>query len=648
MISGAAAFVLLIDRSSIGIAASIGARSTPETRAGAAVAAVAALEEYLTALSESDAKAALEYVDATGQARKLLTDKVLKRSNELAPISEMTVSLETESGRSEYDVTVSVSFQAGEDTVKRTFDVYSYSEDSLYISDGLDHISDTYGYDGLGFQVNGVELEAESYPVFPGSYDFTLANPYFTFDTSKLNVNDPSDEPDEAPEAPEAPESDAETTAAALSVQTTKSDKAAKNAEAEGTLVKIYAKDDTEMLYTMSPKLTPEGEKTFRDLVRGSLNACIADSSLKTACGMDLSGEFQDGIIPTEGTAQRSLIAEGDALLNGLTPVLDYEKPAVVSTYDYLTVDTTIEGELDGQRGKAEVLFGEDPGSPSVDFGHEPRAHPAGRLTDRQDVHLAQILVDDPLGSHSSGQAPERSGPKFEYLVGLVAFREDGHGSAAAKHDEALVGFDIDRGARRHFPDAELEPGPGVDVGRAGTRRTGANLVGGELLKRQLKRERVDDGPGGQPHGGLSVCHVMSLSTAPLEAAELCCRAPFGLAVRLVAGLSRAVCWRVTDAPAVGKLVGLEHKERLGPNDPVLLRQAIVQELRVVRDVAANDLNHHVERPGREHNVARLGQLRELLTHEPGLAHLAFQPDEGEPVEPDPERVGDADDLQRP
>ena len=362
IISGAVAFVLLIGGSIIGIAASIGARSTPETRA------VAAVEEYLTALSESDAKAALEHVDATGQVRKLLTDKVLKRSNELAPISDITVSPETESGRSEYDVTVSVSFQAGEDTVKRTFDVYSYSEDSLYISDGLDHISDTYGYDGLGFQVNGVELEAESYPVFPGSYDFTLANPYFTFDTSKLNVNDPSDEPDETPETPE---SDAETTAAALSVQTTKSDKAAKNAEAEGTLVKIYTEDDTEMLYTMSPKLTPEGEQTFRDLVRESLNACIADTSLKTACGMDLS-EFQDGIIPSEGTAQRSLTAESDALLNELTPVLDYENPAVVSTYDYLTVDTTIEGELDGQRGKAEVLFGGDPGSPSVDFSQDP------------------------------------------------------------------------------------------------------------------------------------------------------------------------------------------------------------------------------------------------------------------------------------
>ncbi|GAA2839252.1 hypothetical protein GCM10010471_21790 [Leucobacter komagatae] len=363
IISGAVALVLLIGGSIIGVAASIGARSTPETRA------VAAVEEYLTALSESDAEAALEYVDASGQVRKLLTDKVLQRSNELAPISGITVSPETKSGRSEYDVTVSVSFQAGGDTVKRTFDVYSYSEESVRISDGLDLISDTYGYDGLGLQVNGVELEAESYPVFPGSYDFTLANPYFTFDTSKLNANHPSDEP------AEAPETDAETTAAALSIQTAKAEKpvkATQNAEAEGTLIKMYTKDDTEMLFTMSPKLTPEGEQTFRDLVRESLNACIADTSLKTACGMDLSGEFQDGIIPTEGTAHRTLPAESDALLNELTPVLDFENPAVVSTYDYLRVDTTIEGELDGQRGKAEILFGGDPGSPSVDFGQDP------------------------------------------------------------------------------------------------------------------------------------------------------------------------------------------------------------------------------------------------------------------------------------
>lgn len=287
----------------------------PALLRGPSLTASDVVEDYLTALSEGDAETALEYVDPYDYD-ELLTAEVLQASLELGAIDDIEVGEETEgaSGSS----AVPVTFTVGGESVSREFEVYEYS-DEWQIIDGLVLISTLSGFDGLGLTINGAEAPETAY-VFPGTYELALATDAFTF--------------------------------------------------SGGTSVfRIATDDDTEALWDVRPELSESGVETFRSLVSASLEECLAMKTLSTPCGMDVTGIDLSGATPVEDSVTRTLTTEGESALASLEPQVS--SGTVVSSYDSIDVDITLQGEQDGQRNEYEVWWGAYVGTPTVDFGAE-------------------------------------------------------------------------------------------------------------------------------------------------------------------------------------------------------------------------------------------------------------------------------------
>ena len=102
------------------------------------------------------------------------------------------------------------------------------------------------------------------------------------------------------------------------------------------------------------------------------------------------------------------------------------------------------------------------------------------------DVDLADGLADDPGGALTGAQAYDAAGREVDLLAVVV----EGHRPRPGQHDEHLVDLDVGRGAGRHLPHADLDPGDRGERARAG--------LGGT----------VDDGAGverSRGHGGVDV-----------------------------------------------------------------------------------------------------------------------------------------------
>ncbi|WP_460782798.1 nuclear transport factor 2 family protein [Microbacterium tumbae] len=304
LVGGGVALVLII---AAAIIVPIALRG-PQLTAGDVV------ENYLTAISEGDAEAAMEYIDPYGD-EDLLTDEVLKASLELAPISGIEIG---EYDEDRYDSTVPVTFSIGETTVEREFDVYNYDDD-WQISDGVTSVYLPSGFEGLGLTINGVEAPESAY-VFPGTYEFAVDNEAFAF-------------------------------------------------EGGASVFTIADDEDTEELWELTPVLSESGITTFQTLVKDAINECVAMKTLSTPCGWDISDIDLSGATPIEGTVTRTLTADGKSALENLTP--EYYSGTTVTTYDSVDVDMTLEGESGGKRGTYEVWWGGYLGSPVVDFGTE-------------------------------------------------------------------------------------------------------------------------------------------------------------------------------------------------------------------------------------------------------------------------------------
>lgn len=275
-----------------------------------------AVESYLTALSEGDAETALGYVDAY-EADTLLSAEVLQHSNELAPISGITVAEAVETGPEQYRV--DASFTIGDQQVDRSFEVWQY--DDTVIGDGLVRFG-VSAFDGLGPTVNGVEYNGESTSVFPGAYELGLETE--GFEVSGM----------------------------------------------EGPLY-LGESSDADSLYELTPAPTEETVQTFREMVSDSLKECLKSKSVTTDCGMDVSGFSQDGYKAIDGTVERSLKADGKAALKSLEPRANYEHPTLLESSDYIGVDMTLEAKKGSERVQFELLWGGELGRPSVDFSDE-------------------------------------------------------------------------------------------------------------------------------------------------------------------------------------------------------------------------------------------------------------------------------------
>lgn len=308
IIGGAVAVVLIIAAAII----------VPALLRGPAITASDVVEDYLTALSEGDAEAALEYVDTYGDDA-LLTDEVLAASLELGAIDDIEV--EEVSDSDEFETSVPVTFTIGGEEVSREFLVYNYTGDDeeWHIADALISVSGFYGFEGLGLTVNGAEAP-ENAAVFPGTYELALGVEQFAI-------------------------------------------------EGDTATFVVTSDADAEALWDLRPAITEEGAAQFRSLVRASVEECVAMNTLTTPCGLDLTGIDLDGATPVDGTVTRTITAEGQATLDSLTA--EVSSGSIVTSYDSVDVEMTLQGDQGGSRLDFEVLFGGYLNSPTVDFAAE-------------------------------------------------------------------------------------------------------------------------------------------------------------------------------------------------------------------------------------------------------------------------------------
>ncbi|MBS1697528.1 MAG: hypothetical protein JST25_03900 [Actinobacteria bacterium] len=275
------------------------------------VTAADTVTAYLTAVSKGDAKTALGYLESVPD-KALLTDAVLKESGKLGGVHGITVKKGSES---KYTGTVEATFSIGDRTVSTSYAVYKV-KDAWKIADGVTPIS-LSGLSGLDATINGVRTAdiTDAY-VFPGSYAIALDSKYFSIDGDSTFT--------------------------------------------------IASSDDASALYDLRTKLNDAGVTEFRSLVRTAVAACVAMKTLSTPCGMDITGIDLSGANAVEGTVTRTLTADGSAALDALQPESIGSSPTVVSAYDYISVDISLQGD-DGQTYT--VTLGGTLDTPTVDFG---------------------------------------------------------------------------------------------------------------------------------------------------------------------------------------------------------------------------------------------------------------------------------------
>ena len=275
------------------------------------VTAADSVKAYLTAVSKGDAKTALGYLEGVPD-KKLLTDEVLKASDKLGGVSHISVAKGSES---KYSGSVRATFEVGDRSVSTTYEVYKV-KDTWKIANGVTPIS-LDALRGLDATFNGVSADGitDAY-VFPGSYEIELNSKYFSIDGDSTFT--------------------------------------------------IASSDDASELYDVSTKLNDAGVSEFRSLVRSAVESCVALKTLSTPCGMDITGIDLSGATAVEGTVTRTLTADGSAALDTLEPESNGSSPTVVSAYDSIPVDMSLQGS-DGQTYT--VTFGGYLDTPTVDFG---------------------------------------------------------------------------------------------------------------------------------------------------------------------------------------------------------------------------------------------------------------------------------------
>ncbi|MCS5735324.1 hypothetical protein [Herbiconiux daphne] len=285
---------------------------------GASASPSDAVTDYLTALSEGDADAALALLSSAPSDDTLLTDEVLAASVALAPISEIEVLDETV-GNGSGDVTVA--YRLGDTPVQSEFGVLDYDDDGVWqVTGGTSYLS-VSKFDGLGFTVNGQPAEGDEFEVFPGAYQLATTLPNF-----------------------------------ALSGE---------------TVVLATEPFGTVDLQGIDPVLTDAATQQFRALVRSAVDACIASTTLAAGCGLDLPATLDDGTVLTDGTITRSLTADSSTTIDSLEPTLSYDNPTLAQGEFIGGIDVSAQCSQNGETGTCDLLFGPSLGQPSVDMASE-------------------------------------------------------------------------------------------------------------------------------------------------------------------------------------------------------------------------------------------------------------------------------------
>lgn len=274
-----------------------------------------AVQGYLEAVAGGRAEEALGYLYERPEDDALLTDEVLVKANEIAPVTAITVTPPASPDSSE----VTASYQVGDEPARYDFTVIGDEDRGYTIASGVVRASMSR-VDGLDVLVNGVApADPTSFSLFPGGYEVTTTQEYFTIGGGERVVTDPL---------------------------------------------------STESYFDVTPALDGEGTKLFISMVTEAAEKCLASKELEAGCRLDLPEEFEDGTLIVDGTVKRSMPAETRKNLEVLKPVPSYDNPTLVAHEGYLgTVDFTARCKEGKEEFECEALFGAPPfGQPSIDL----------------------------------------------------------------------------------------------------------------------------------------------------------------------------------------------------------------------------------------------------------------------------------------
>ena len=148
-----------------------------------------AVQNYLVALSNSNADEALSYAKEKPADLTFLTNDHLKKSNETAAITDVTVE---ESGTRQPD-TVTAHYKVGEESITASFGVTKI-DDVWKINQVANKVvfESRWVDQGLNVLLNDQTITSTSVYLFPGTYRVRTGNKYVTVGDMAVNVTDPS------------------------------------------------------------------------------------------------------------------------------------------------------------------------------------------------------------------------------------------------------------------------------------------------------------------------------------------------------------------------------------------------------------------------------------------------------------------------
>lgn len=301
------AFVLMVV---VGVVAVVKIESESETASDV-------VEGYLQALSEGNAEQALNHMTEKPSDTSLMTRKVLKKSNKIAPITDINVHERT-SDASRVNAAYRV---GGQMTVAR---FRTKKTDGDYLLDGaytkITLRSVSQG-SNLPVTVNGAEVKNSkgTIYVFPGGYELDTPSKYVDLGSgSEFTVTNP-----------------------------------------ETSRPSVF----------LRPELNAKGQRLFKQKIEKAARACLASKKLKAGCGLDLPKTTRSGSKLREGTVSRDPDSSTSARIKNIQARVDHKDPSVATSQLYLgNVETEVRGtRSDGRTGKIRII-GTRFGKPSVDL----------------------------------------------------------------------------------------------------------------------------------------------------------------------------------------------------------------------------------------------------------------------------------------
>ncbi|HLT62214.1 MAG TPA: hypothetical protein VK020_13520 [Microlunatus sp.] len=155
----------------------------------------AAVQGYLEALAAGRAEAALAYGAEQPADTSLITDEVLKKSKDRAPLTAISVPVGKTPPQGN-TTTVEASYRLGDESVTQEFTLTKVGDDWKLVEAFATVDVSSMKLDGLPMLINGVKTEGDAVALLPGSYQLTTGLDAIGYGDDKFVVKGPADEPD--------------------------------------------------------------------------------------------------------------------------------------------------------------------------------------------------------------------------------------------------------------------------------------------------------------------------------------------------------------------------------------------------------------------------------------------------------------------